>query len=70
MENGPIRELTFADRAKWGTCPVCDAKHGEPCNGYVGIQFGHTVTGKPVEGGAHLGRLQRAPTQVREIAIA
>lgn len=55
------RELTYDERATFGECRVCGAKHGQWCNGNFGIQLGMSLTGKPVEHGVHLGRLQSAP---------
>ncbi len=55
-------ELTFEERAIWGECPVCHAADGEPCNGDIGIPLGRTINGDLPKGGAHLARLQRAPT--------
>lgn len=54
-------ELTYEERAVFGTCPACGAKHGEPCDGRVGIPVGRTVSGEPPAEGAHLGRLMNAP---------
>jgi hypothetical protein len=62
------RELTYQERATWGECPVCHAKHGEWCNGAYGIALGRNVNGELPEQGAHLGRLQRAPKRVRMVA--
>ena len=66
---GPIRELSFDDRARWGECPVCHAPHGTFCYADVGIQLGQRVDGRPMKDGegAHLGRLQNAPHRVREV---
>lgn len=54
-------EMTYDERATFGECPVCHAKPGKWCDGYVGIQLGHTVGGGPPEHGVHLGRLNAAP---------
>jgi len=62
---GYERETTYAERATWGECPVCNAKHGVPCDGNIGIALGRNVNGEPAPEGAHLGRLQRAPLRVR-----
>lgn len=43
----PDRETTWEERATWGTCPVCKAEHGTPCNPSVGIQLGRTINGDP-----------------------
>ncbi len=53
------RKLAFEERAVWGTCPVCDAKNGEPCDSSVGIQLG-----TPIDKGAHFGRLANAPFKI------
>lgn len=65
-----IRELSFDERAKYGDCPVCDAKHGQACDGNIGIPFGRTPSGSPPSDAAHLARLNEAPRRVREVAIA
>lgn len=67
IEPGPIRELTYEQRATWGKCPVCLAPHGERCNGVGSPQLGHSVNGGPIHQGVHLGRIQRAPIRVREV---
>lgn len=69
MGPGP-RELTFEERAKWGKCPVCAAEQGESCNRKIGIPLGVNVHGEVLEGGAHLGRLQRAPKRVQLVGVA
>ncbi len=61
------RELTYAERATWGECPVCHAPHGEWCNGEVGIPLGRTLSGNLPSDGVHLGRLQRAPARVKVV---
>ena len=63
------REATYQERATWGDCPVCHAGHGEWCRA-TGIPLGTNINGvAPVQGdGAHLGRLQNAPTRVRLVA--
>lgn len=62
------REATFEERATWGECPACHAKHGEWCNPDVGFPLGMNIHGKCAENGVHLGRLQRAPSRVRLVA--
>lgn len=53
------RELSYDERASWGECPSCGAKHGEWCkDAKQGPQHG-----------VHLGRLTNAPLAVREIPI-
>ena len=66
---GPVRELSFDERAKWGTCGVCGAKHGEFCHADVGLQLGFPLGGGRMKDGdgAHLARLQAAPFNVREV---
>lgn len=69
MTDHPIVELTSEQRMRWGTCPVCQAKHGQPCDHMVGFPLGMNVHGgRPTEG-AHLGRLQRAPRSVRLVPV-
>lgn len=65
------RELTLDDRARWGDCPVCQAKDGEYCHADVGVQMGQHVDGSRMKDGegAHLARLQKAPSVVREVAV-
>lgn len=67
--SGPIRELSYDERATWGECPVCKAKHGEWCNGLVGVSLGRNVNGDIPEHGVHLGRLQEAPLKVAEVPV-
>jgi hypothetical protein len=56
----PTRELTYHERAVWGTCPVCHAPHGTPCDPNVGIPLISGVR-------AHLARVNNAPRRVREV---
>lgn len=65
-EASPVRDLTFDERRKWGTCPVCKAEHGVACSPDVGLHLGSVVHGTAAEG-VHLGRLQNAPRRVREV---
>lgn len=69
LSEGPVRELSFDERARWGTCPVCKAEHGQPCHADVGIQMGTHVDGSRMRDGegAHMGRLQNAPDRVKEV---
>jgi hypothetical protein len=53
-------ELTFEERATFGDCPVCFAKHGQPCHPEYGIHLGTNVHGEHTTG-VHLGRLNNAP---------
>lgn len=62
--NERIKELTFEERATWGECPICHAKDGEKCNPDEGFFATLSVAKVPL-GGAHLGRLQKAPFKVR-----
>jgi hypothetical protein len=62
------REATYEERATWGECPACHAKHGERCNPNVGFALGTNVNGMPPSDGAHIGRLQKAPLRVRLVA--
>ena len=60
------RDLTFDERATWGECPVCHASHGEYCHAEFGTHLGSQLkTGE----GAHLGRLQSAPSKIKIIEI-
>jgi hypothetical protein len=63
------RVLTFEERIRWGDCPICEAKDGEPCHAEVGLQLGTRADGSriPTGAGVHLGRLERAPIRVREV---
>lgn len=63
-----IRELTYDERATWGTCPVCAAEHGKFCNSSIGIPLGRNVNGDIPERGVHLVRLQNAPFRVKTVA--
>lgn len=67
MSAGPERELTYHERAVWGTCSVCGAPHGKACNPDVGIPLGRNVLGESPREGAHLARLNNAPLRVREV---
>lgn len=64
-----IRELSFDDRARWGSCPVCQAEDGEYCYAEIGIQLGIKVDGSRMKTGegAHLARLSAAPNRVHEV---
>lgn len=50
-------ELTYDERAVFGTCRVCGKGPGQWCDGTMGLTFG----GQIPEHGVHLGRLQAAP---------
>jgi len=64
-----IRDLSFAERSRWGTCPACGAEDGHDCFADVGLQLGQRADGRRMRDGdgAHLGRLQNAPMRVREV---
>ncbi len=64
-ESVDVLELTYDVARLWGVCPVCAAKHGQPCIGTVGIPLGMNVQGRPPADGVHVGRLHRAPKRVR-----
>ena len=66
---GPVRELSIDERMRWGDCPCCGAKHGEPCFSAVGVQLGQRLDGSRMKDGegAHLVRLKAAPYHVREV---
>lgn len=64
----PIHELTVEERMAWGECKICGAKHGEKCNGNVGITLGRNVNGE-VGDGAHLMRLNNAPFRVELVPV-
>jgi hypothetical protein len=63
------RELTFAERATWGTCSICGAEDGEWCYAEIGLQLGCHVDGSRMRTGegVHASRLIAAPTWVRLI---
>lgn len=69
MKDGPIKELTFEERAIWGECAICGAKHGERCRGEVGIALGQNVRWQPPADGAHLARLNAAPHRVQLVPL-
>ena len=58
-----VRELSTAERMRWGKCPVCGAPDGKPCRPEVGYKVGFGGDGT----GAHPGRLQNAPMKVMEV---
>ena len=47
-----IYKINYAARARWGICPVCGARHGEPCV---------PVASDEPRGGTHVARLVNAP---------
>lgn len=64
-----VRELSFAERARWGVCPVCSQPDGEPCASEVGVHLSVKADGSRLKTGegAHAARLMRAPQRVREV---
>jgi len=62
------RELTYRERAVYGTCPVCGVGPGKRCDPNIAIPL---VADRP--GGvaplAHLARIQNAPRRVLEAPI-
>jgi len=58
--------LTYAERAVWGTCPLCAAPHGKRCDPNVGIPLVDKL-GNPLHEGVHLARLNNAPLRIREV---
>ena len=71
MESLEPRETTFEERATWGECPICHAKHGEWCFAEVGFQLGMKISGGRMETGegVHLARLSKAPMKVKLIGV-
>jgi hypothetical protein len=65
------RDLSFDERSKWGDCPTCKAPDGTYCYAAVGVQLGRRADGRAMQDGegAHLSRLQNAPTRVREVPV-
>jgi hypothetical protein len=63
------RDLTTEEMFRWGDCPVCEARDGEPCRAEVGFHFGQKADGSRLKTGegVHLARIQRAPARVREV---
>lgn len=65
------RELTYKERAVWGTCPICGAEPGKSCRVDVGMPILNDRGTVVREGeGVHLGRIQNAPRRIREVPIA
>lgn len=65
------RELTWEERIRWGKCFVCSAEDGEFCHSEVGLTLGQKTDGSRLKTGegAHIGRLNNAPTRVREVPV-
>ena len=59
-----VRDLSFAERATWGTCPVCLAVDGVPCRDIIvkPLMTIHEIEG---DGWAHMQREGAAPQRVR-----
>lgn len=57
-----IETLTYEERAVSGTCPICGAEPGQPCDFSQGVPLG--VSAEFAEAGAHTARLVNAPTQL------
>lgn len=70
-QSGPVRETTYDERLTWGTCPTCQAQHGQFCHAEVGLQLGRRVDGRPMEtgDGVHLSRIKLAPMKVQEVPV-
>lgn len=66
----PTRELTSDEKFTWGTCTVCFAKHGQPCDPSR-VSFGQKIDGTKLERGegAHAVRLQAAPDVVALVPL-
>jgi hypothetical protein len=63
------RDLTFEERATWGTCPVCRRAHGEPCDPDQGFHLGLNARGEIPKGGAHLARLTAGPRAIQILPV-
>lgn len=63
--NAPVRVVSIDEKFTWGKCPVCEAKHGQPCDPSK-VSFGQKIDGSRlgVGEGAHAERLKRAPNAV------
>jgi hypothetical protein len=63
------RNLSWEERIRYGTCPVCEAPDGEPCRADVGLQLGVRVDGRRMRDGegVHLARIQKSPLRVKEV---
>jgi hypothetical protein len=66
-----IKQLTYEERAVYGTCPVCGAKKRMPCDMMQGIPLNiQAYSAKPAgpdefsDVGTHVARLINAPTQI------
>ena len=64
--HAPLTELTYEERATWGTCAACGASHGDPCDADIGWHLG----GVRPDNGVHLCRLQNAPLRVHLVRAA
>jgi len=54
-----IRDLPLEERATWGSCSTCGARHGQRCR----------AAEASTEVGVHIGRLRTAPVRVRMVPI-
>lgn len=60
----PTVELTSEQRMRWGTCPVCRAEHGQPCDHMVGFPLGMNVHGGRPAATQHLWQRVRPILEV------
>lgn len=54
-----VRSLSLEERATWGECLSCGARHGERCRKSM----------QSTEMGVHIGRIRGSPIRVRVIPI-
>jgi len=64
----PSREATYAERATWGTCPVCGAPPGISCIGDGEYAVPWLPPEVPTPRSGHLVRYNAAPLRVRLMA--
>lgn len=66
---GVATELSYNERATWGTCSVCGALHGQWCHSEVGIHLGQKASGSNLGTGegVHMARIQAAPLAVKVV---
>lgn len=60
------RSLTYEERAVWGICPICREAPGVPCDKDFGIGVFNPLGMRLSQGGAHMARLEAAPTEIQE----